>query len=317
MDLIVCSRSIPLPPFVLQTSDIPPSRQDTEEERPAKVRKVRFEEDCTTSRTGSETTVAESSKDAAVSAAKDLCSGGNMCKQLCAHTKSEECGGYLDTPLNLRHTIQPVCGISCDHTQCLNRNDLGEPVPLDNIFNFRVDNTLLVPEQLRLALRLVKGVLQFHSTPWLRSQWQLQDLYYFEPSNILATSLETLHISSNLTKSSHDSLDIPRDQMAKAPDKAIRNITMYRLGVALLQIGQWVPLQPDDTAQVQHVIDLSTSCWPLGEQYHRITQKCLNCQFGFGNNLSEVDLQRAIYWEVVCGLEELIRKVDGRYIGED
>ncbi|KAK7937955.1 uncharacterized protein PG986_014823 [Apiospora aurea] len=79
----------------------------------------------------------------------------------------------------------------------------------------------------------------------------------------------------------------------------VRNLTMHSLGVALLQIDQCDPLQQlDDIAQIRRVADLLERRPRLGQRYHKITQQCLDCDFGFGKNLAEPGLQNAIYNDV-------------------
>lgn len=317
MDLLVRSQSLQLVHITLPTTFVPLARRDTGEERPTKARKVRSNGDCTSSSTVDKTISTHVSKKLGAAKLLDLCSAKDMCSQLCAHTEPNKCGGYLDTPDQLRHYLSPVCGSSCDHSECLNTETLGEPLRLDSIFRFPVERTLSVPDQIRLALKLVKGVLQFQSTPWLQPLWRLQDISYFKPANDLAKALGTLHISSELSRSTqHDAL------MAGAGDgmlllreaqytHGIRNLTMHSLGVALLQIGQWNSLQADDIAEVRRVADLSESGSRLGQRYQKITQQCLDCDFGFGKDLTQSELQSAIYRDVVCELEGLINTLEG------
>lgn len=243
----------------------------------------------------------------------DLCSSGDMCTQLC--TQSNRCGGYLDTPEHLRHHLYPACDQYCDHTQCFNPKRLGEPATLDKIFQLPVERSISVPAQLRLALNLVKGVLQFQSTPWLSPLWRLQDLSYFQINEGLAASLETLHIGTELTKGKQRDTVMAdgSDGLAQAQlIHGIRNLTMHSLGVALLQIGQWDALKPDDIVEVRRIADLSARDSRLGPTFQRLTQQCLECDFGFGKDLTQPELQSAVYRDVVCGLEGLIHSLEGR-----
>ncbi|KAK8042351.1 hypothetical protein PG994_012834 [Apiospora phragmitis] len=230
------------------------------EERTSKARRVRFSDDCVSSiavMDKVEDTLAPPPIDDTSPKELDLCSSGDMCTQLCAQTS--RCGGYLDTPEHLRHHLYPVCGESCDHTQCFNPKRLGEPALLDEIFKLPVERSISVPAQLRLALSLVKGVLQFQSTPWLQPLWRL-------------------HVS----------------------------------GVALLQIGQWGALKPEDIVEVRRIADLSARDSRLGPKFQKLTQQCLDCDFGFGKDLNQPELQSAIYRDVVCELEGLIQTLEGR-----
>ncbi|RYP46405.1 hypothetical protein DL768_007372 [Monosporascus sp. mg162] len=191
---------------------------------------------------------------------------------------------------------------------------LGEPAPLNTIFNHPVERSISISQQVRLALNLVQGVLKFHSTPWLPPYWRLQDLSYFEATEGLADSLSTLHISTELSPGQRcgplmsgadsDMLDAQRAW-------GIRNLTMHSLGVALLQIGQWDPLKPEDIVKVRRVADMAEQDSRLGPRYQKITQQCLDCDFGFGKDLTQLELQNAIYRDVVCELESLICALEG------
>ncbi|KAJ4415946.1 hypothetical protein N0V82_007068 [Gnomoniopsis sp. IMI 355080] len=216
----------------------------------------------------------------------------------------------------------------CDPKECLSSRAKTKPTSLDDIFNLPVERTISVGQQVGLALKLVKAVLQLHATPWLQPLWRLQDLAYFPTDDEgLSASLRTLHISTELVRSTPsprrcaDTLMVDVDtgndgrQAASAIDDAqlecgIRNLTMHSLGVALLQIGQWDPLQPGNIVAVRKVADLADS--RLGPKYQRLTQKCLECDFGFGKDLAQPELQSAVYRDVVCELEELVSLLDGR-----
>ncbi len=83
----------------------------------------------------------------------------------------------------------------------------------------------------------------------------------------------------------------------------IRNTTLYSLGVALLQIGRWKPVDEGDIIQVRKTADRAS---PLGPKYDELTRKCLYCDFGFGGDLTKPQLQAAVYEGVVCELERLV-----------
>lgn len=185
-----------------------------------------------------------------------------------------------------------------------------------------------MPRQIGIALELVKAVLQFHGTPWLQPLWQLQDLAYFQTDEGLSASLNTLHISTEL--SHHDQqprghsqrdddalmTDVGNEDQASMLDDqlqcGIRNLTMHSLGVALLQIGQWDPLRPDSIVEIRKAAHLAERDSRLGPRYQKLTQKCLECDFGCGKDLAQPKLQSAIYQDVVCELEDLVSLLEGR-----
>lgn len=267
---------------------------------------------------------AEQNTAAVEGGALNLCSAKDMCNHLCSHARTtlslrDHCGGYLDTSDDLRHYLYPVC----DPKECLSSKAKSEPTTLNQIFNLPVERTISVAQQVGLALKLVKAVLQFHATPWLQSLWRLQDLAYFQTDEGLSASLSTLHISTELSHYNHnpqsdDALmaDASGNEETSALDAqlecGIRNLTMHSLGVALLQIGQWDPLRPDNIVEIRKAADLAGRDSRLGPRYQRLTQKCLDCDFGFGKDLAQPELQSAVYRDVVCELEDLVSSLEGR-----
>ncbi|RYO91596.1 hypothetical protein DL764_008264 [Monosporascus ibericus] len=198
--------------------------------------------------------------------------------------------------------------------ECFDSRQLGEPTPLNTIFNYLVEKSISISQQVRQALNLVQGVLKFHSTPWLPPYWRLQDLSYFEATEGLADSLSTLHVSTELSQGQQcGPLMAGANSGMLNTQRAwgIRNLTMHSLGVALLQIGQWDPLKPDDVVEVRRVADIAERDSRLGPRYQKITQQCLDCDFGFGKDLAQLELQNAIYRDVVCELESLICALEG------
>lgn len=267
--------------------------------------------------------------------ALNLCSSKDMCNHLCSHARTtpsrlSHCGGYIDTSDDLRHYLYPVC----DPKECMSSRAKNEPTTLNQIFKLPVERTISVAQQVGLALKLVKAVLQYHATPWLQPLWRLQDLAYFPTDEGLSASLSTLHISTEL---SHHNQNLPQhgpdalmtdvsggggggggiNADTSALDDAqleygIRNLTMHSLGVALLQIGQWDLLRPDSIVEIRKVASLAERDSRLGPRYQRLTQKCLDCDFGFGKDLAQPELQSAVYRDVVCELEDLVSSLEGR-----
>lgn len=320
VDLMVRSQSLQLVRISVAGNQSTSNREAIEEERPAKKR-VRFSENSVAADRKSQPDE-DLEQASSSSTSSDLCLTEDVCSQLCCKAGTT-LGGYLDTPEDLRHHLSPVCNAQCDHKECLHTKALKEPTSLDRIFSLPVERTISVPEQVRLALKLVKGVLQFHSTPWLQPYWRLQDLSFFPTEDGLATSLSTLHISAELSKQQRvccddavmlDNHSTPGDEDGLIDAQlacGIRNMTMHSLGVALLQIGQWNVLRPDDIVEVRKVADLAGRDSRLGPRYQKITQQCLDCDFGVGKKLDDPQLQAAIYRDVVCELESLVSTLEG------
>ncbi len=183
--------------------------------------------------------------------------------------------------------------------------------------------------QLKIALKATLAVLQFHSTPWLDETWMTSDLFLArpglydlrEPRLFLRSGLSTRDQRLQQQEMQTTAMSVSRPQAAAATAYSARapfalndycginNATLFSLGVALLEIGHWKPLaslrrgyDPDDILTARRVAKQSTL---LGTRYQEVVQKCLQCNFGFGTDLRETDLQKAVYNSVVCPLLDL------------
>lgn len=199
-----------------------------------------------------------------------------------------------------------------------------EASPLRDIFRmFDSFDLFSDRDRLRLCLTLAKTVLRLHSTPWLPAQWTLDSLYLVaSTSKEMASYLDTLHITVDL-KHDHNR-GIPRgrescmerdkleEEDGEALDEAyclkgIRNPILYGLGVALLQIGLWEPVDLADHVQVRRRVSRLSY---LGERYRRVTKKLVDCDFGLGvDSLCNERLEGAVYQSCVLELECLLQQV--------
>ncbi len=173
-------------------------------------------------------------------------------------------------------------------------------VSIDDVLGQPVYNTLTIVNQLRLAVELTSAVLKFNSTPWLNDIWSLRDLAFVREGEDLVASLQTLHFTVELMHCSSNQLDSPMDDrspidltslMEEARCKyGVRNMMLYSLGVALLAIGRWERIDPNNVVGVRQLA--SQPCY-LGPRYRDLTEKVLECNFGYGNDLKKAKLQEA------------------------
>ncbi|KAI0109218.1 hypothetical protein GGR51DRAFT_570044 [Nemania sp. FL0031] len=187
--------------------------------------------------------------------------------------------------------------------------------------------------QFNWAVKLTLAVLKFHSTPWLRDSWRTNDLFLptlelsmtEKPSLFLKTDLVSKRsIDKSLADSSEvDAIMTGQDTtaahivMSEDYDEyhyGINNQTLWALGIALLEIAHWAPLDSlkpeghiDDVVAVRGVAKRKTL---LGAPYEAIVRKCLQCNFGCGTNLCRAELQVAVYNSVVCPLQDTIEKLE-------
>ncbi|RYP47606.1 hypothetical protein DL768_006392 [Monosporascus sp. mg162] len=244
----------------------------------------------------------------------------DICQVICQQANPKrsstvQCvASYINSVDKYQHLLYP----SVRHGELPCRKASTELVPFVRVLNQAVEYALSVPQQLRLALTIARGMLQLHPTPWWHHYWTLQDLSYFHDDDNLAESLSTLHVSTGLVTrqdsvasglpdgiaSSRKEAESLRDGVKEAQlTYGIRNLTVYSLGVALLQIGYWCALNPNDVVVVRKMASVNSR---LGPRYQRLTQKCIECDFGCGSDLGKPELQSAIYTDVVEELESLV-----------
>jgi hypothetical protein len=190
----------------------------------------------------------------------------------------------------------------------------------------QAETSLSIVEQLKLARNLVVAVLKFYSTPWLGEYLSLQDLSFLQVSQDLSRCLQTLHVSLEFIQRAPAQLSpamegiepvtksdsCPRD-LSKAVEQAklqygIRNLTLWSLGTVLPQIGRWSRIEaPDDVLGIRK---LSSQVPLLGPKYREVTKKCLDCDFGYGEDLSKPRLRQTVYENLVCELNNMIYSLD-------
>jgi hypothetical protein len=175
---------------------------------------------------------------------------------------------------------------------------------------------------LTLAHTLAMTVLQYHSTSWLPRNWGLQDVCYFSepgqsPEDDISKTLQSLHLSTQFpTQTPTSPSQLAEDVSNLNYLYGIRNLTLAKLGVALVEIGQQKEIGSLGSNSASHEVIISarkillegpSSLAMLGPRYFKIAQKCIQCDFSCGDNLEGDNLRSAVYTEVVCGLESMIK----------
>lgn len=234
------------------------------------------------------------------------------------------CLGHIDGSMeeNFRHSFYPSLGDESNGKECQAILNPEEVIRMDEILSQPVEKRLTIVHQLHLALQIASAVLKFSSTPWLREYWSTRDLYFFHGSQVeeLSASIQTVHFKIDVVNShgtGYDSLMdvdmlLPNASICATMDQAtrkygIRNMTLYSLGVALLAIGQWGPVDLNDVEEVRR---LAAEPCRLGPRYQELTQKVLDCDFGYGKDLTKPRLQEAVYENVLLELETMIERLD-------
>ncbi|KAF2629517.1 hypothetical protein BU25DRAFT_456615 [Macroventuria anomochaeta] len=258
----------------------------------------------------------------------DLCQTKDICKYLQRHyhlsgqTVAKRCIGYLETPQMYKHLFY-----FRDENRAVTpgpiRTQLDSVCSIFDVMRHNADDALAVEDQLKLAHKTALALLQFNDTPWLPDRWRLRDLSYFgSKSSLNDEALKTLHLSSQISAPAvANALDNTMNGIEQAADVVsdqdrygINNTTLFFLGIALLEIAHWKPIEEkmtdrDLNNEIFAARRLAAGRAPLGPQYQKIAEKCLQCNFGFGTKLGNKGLQTAVYNDVVCELENMIEKL--------
>ena len=196
---------------------------------------------------------------------------------------------------------------------------------LSNLAENKPTSGLSCLERVRLARSLATAVLEFHSTPWLPETWRSRNVHFYginDPSIEKPGFLNTPLLNATFSQSHQlavDNCPPPQETCENALLSPIRNNILFGLGVMMLELGFETTMttlrQSQDLKEGQEhaFTDYLTArrckkliATPLGASYGRITQKCLDCEFGVGEyDLGEPALQAAFFKDVVQELSDL------------
>ncbi|KAK0628904.1 hypothetical protein B0T17DRAFT_632982 [Bombardia bombarda] len=230
-------------------------------------------------------------------------------------TREGTCIGHIDQ--GFRHSFYPTedaVDLISSTTNFISLDQILERYP--------VDHSISVPDQLRLARSIVSVVLKFHQTPWMNDYWQTQDLgFVIRNTTDFSDSLQTLHLKNAIGQQQQQrpdssggpglgSPDVVSQELSDAMlEHGIRNLTLFSLGVVLLQIGKWGKVHEEhDIKQVRRLANDPGA--PLGRRYRELMLRCLNSGFRFEDSLAAPRLQEAVYDSVVCELTDMINELD-------
>ncbi len=176
-------------------------------------------------------------------------------------------------------------------------------------------------ERIRLAKRLATALLFFHETSWLNSTWCSENVFLYRVSdNIPQHPFKLDDPYVNVAVRGPCSPTFQTSDLSS--QSFVSNPFLFRLGVMLLEIELETPLR-----SLQEPVDVDAnhddkhtefftakrvsriSSRPLGNRYHTIVRKCLNCDFGRGDDLNDMALQEAVYRDVVHELGRLEEKL--------
>lgn len=252
----------------------------------------------------------------------NLCSHSNFCNQLQnflsrSVTQPEFCIGYLEQSSGSKHLIY----LKGQDGKAEDRYNL-PPSSLAELLSHHQEGSgeaVGIPQSDRLSLsrKLATAVLQFYSTPWLRSSWSSNDVLFQLQSNGDPGQIHGLKEPFVDVSVRGSTIDTSIDQSSTCYPFA-PNDFLFGLGVMLLELAYQRPLQslqqPCDAANShddRHTLFFTAKrvsrlvSTKSGSRYGEIVRKCLSCDFGRGDDLSQPALQEGVYREVICELKEL------------
>ncbi|KAL8670045.1 MAG: hypothetical protein Q9168_005391 [Polycauliona sp. 1 TL-2023] len=163
--------------------------------------------------------------------------------------------------------------------------------------------------RLRLAATLASTALQLHTTPWLDSSWNGQEIKFHQGV------LSHPYISKQFTKPTRATEPASLGEAPVPAMSPIRNQTLFALGVLLLELSTGKPLDSfkdmDNPIPFEDYIVASRLLQTLSEEesanYFEATRACIFC--GFRGSTKDLDLandafRQAFYEDVVMPLEE-------------
>jgi hypothetical protein len=176
----------------------------------------------------------------------------------------------------------------------------------------------------KLARLLALGVLRFQSTPWVRETLNSGDIHFLVnelQAGSQEYSLEDPFIRIQLSRRTNNRRLTEKSKAYQLSP----NELLFNLGVILLELGYDAPLQYLSSTEDLKGGDTDASWYTdfitarrlgksaareLDARYGRLAKKCLDCDFGVGDDLNSLELQSAILKDVVNELDKCI-KSDG------
>ena len=238
--------------------------------------------------------------------------------------------GYLECPKFFRHEIYrsspPERGLAVSRSANF--------TSLRNALGTSNGRSMGIYSRLRLAHKLSVAVLYYSFTAWLTQNWDISD-FSILGSYVDGTSLGTLHLNAKiggkLSQAPRPMSELGKSkpqgkQAVEPPAKpsaeflfGIKNMILYNLAVALLEIALAAPLSSFRQDSDQHLVHtarrlvLEEVDIDFGPSYLNIIRKCLECEFESkcGNDLAATDLRCVFYNEVVSVLEGIIERLRG------
>lgn len=167
--------------------------------------------------------------------------------------------------------------------------------------------------RLELAVILASTILQLHTTPWLKSDWNGKCIRFRHDS------LDHPYISMSFPNSKERGVEEASEKLLGL----VQNRGVYGLGVFLLELSIGKPLADYQSTEQGDLLHEFLNARQLldglkdeeSPDYYRAARACIFCNFGselVDMDLSNDSFRRAIYEQVVLPLEQALAPYRGR-----
>jgi hypothetical protein len=248
----------------------------------------------------------------------NLCLQRNFCSVIQEYLQQQApacraCIGLLEEGRMCRHLVY------IEHST----NSIGSSTSLSKLISRPegdFEKRLSLHERIRIAKYLATAVLYYHSIPWLNESWRSDDVHFFHDEGSPRYLQEITRPALPYMNASVRGRNSPGLSKSSSSDDhyIIRNRILFSLGVIFLELAFEAPLK-----NLQHPTDLSPGETELLTQYvtamrlskrtssrvcksyQEVVEKCLQCDFGCGNDFNSTTLQEAFYRSVIGELGRL------------
>jgi hypothetical protein len=233
-----------------------------------------------------------------------------LCEKL-KKCRNRGCIGFLNDEQH-RHYIEVFPSTSA-----------GEAISLGNVLRKDGERSLGLKEKYQLAVILANSVLQLHHTQWLDEYWSNNDVYV---NRKVVSTYPATYDTSTYIQRAFKSLTPDQDGnigMESSPAPPLRNVTLFALGVALIEISLGKPLEAfynEDEKNQNGVHPLVKDFIVAGrvlieevapqeaQRYVTIVNRCIYCLFDpLYPSLDNSVFRQAFYEHAVLPLKDLFR----------
>lgn len=268
----------------------------------------------------------------------DLELRGNLCSVLQRYLRQQRlaynpCLGFLEVTADFKHLIY-IDSPSSDANASMSLASL-----LASWHKRNVITGLSQYERVQLAKCLATAVLYYRASPWLKQSWRSEDIYFCRldkhASPTLLASMSRIYKTPLYVNSSIRGPESEEEERCQTLDSSsspsasfhlTRNPILFGLGTMLLELAFEAPFKslqrPIDIRQGgrEEFAEYFTATrlsklvsTKMCKSYKDIVERCLHCDFGCGDDLSDPTLQERFYSQVVCELDQLEKKVRALY----